>query len=119
MKYLNMIDNFVMVKFNEGRCSLINLCFVVLFGRISDKLGILYFHGFIIINTDNSITYNRKSHEFLTTTSYMFINKLSRMLCNILGWKMFETEVELLKRYCKPGSVKLVMLVYQFVVMGV
>jgi hypothetical protein len=39
-----------------------------LFDKISDNLGILYFHGCIIINTDNDITYNRGSHEFLTTT---------------------------------------------------
>jgi hypothetical protein len=52
---------------------------------MSDNLGILCFHGGIIINTDNTITYNRDSHEFLTIISDMSLNELSRMLSDRLG----------------------------------
>jgi hypothetical protein len=71
------------------------LCFVVLFDRISGDLGILCFHGGIIVNTDNGITYNGGSHEFLIVTLDMFLNELSIMLCKQLDWNMFEMEVEI------------------------
>jgi hypothetical protein len=64
----------------------------VLFDRILDNLRILCFNGSI---SDNGITYNRKSHEFLIVTSDMFLNKLSKMLCDRFGWNMFEIEVEI------------------------
>jgi len=80
---------------------------------MSDNLEILYFHGGIIVNTNNSITYNWESHEFLTATSNMFLNELSRMLCDRHSWNMFEIDVKLLGGCCKPGLVKLVMSVYQ------
>jgi hypothetical protein len=47
---------------------------------MSDSLGILCFYSGIIVNTDNGITYNGGSHEFLITTLYMSLKKLSRML---------------------------------------
>jgi len=67
----------------------------VLFNRISSNSGILYFHCSIIVNTDNDTTYNGGSHAFLSATSNMFLNKLSRMLCGLLGWNIFEIEVEI------------------------
>jgi len=51
----------------------------VLFDRTSGNLEILCFHGGIIVNTDNDITYNRGSHEFLITTLNMSLNELSRV----------------------------------------
>ena len=35
------------------------------------NLKILYFHDSMIVNTHNYITYNRGSHEYLTTTLYI------------------------------------------------
>ena len=68
------------------------MCFVVLFDRMSSNFGILWFHDGIIINTDNDITYNGESHEFLTATldSHEFLtatldmslNELYKMLCD-------------------------------------
>jgi len=43
----------------------------------------------------------------------MFLNELSRMLCDRHSWNMFEIDVKLLGGCCKPGLVKLVMSVYQ------
>jgi hypothetical protein len=57
------------------------------------NLGIFCFHNGIIANTDNGITYNGGSHEFLTTTLNMSLNKLSRILYDRLGWNMFEIKV--------------------------
>jgi hypothetical protein len=45
-----------------------------------DNLKLLCLHGSIIVNTDNDITYNEESHEFLTATLNMSLNELSRML---------------------------------------
>jgi len=59
--------------------------FVVLFDRISDNLRILCFHCSIIVGIENSITYNGGSHEFIIATSNMFLNELSKMLCDRLG----------------------------------
>jgi len=78
-------------------------CFVVLFDKISGNLGILYFHGNIIVNTNNGITYNGRSHEFLTIILNMFIYRLSRMLCDRLGWNMFKIEVEITWRMLQTG----------------
>jgi hypothetical protein len=47
---------------------------------MSSNLGILCFHGSIIVNTDNGITYNGGSHEFLITTLDMSFNKSSRII---------------------------------------
>jgi len=55
---------------------MLELCFVVLSGN----LGILCFHGGIIVNTDNDITYNGESYEFLIDISDMSLNELSRIL---------------------------------------
>ena len=45
-----------------------------------DNSRLLCFHGGNIINTDNDITYNEKSHEFLTTPLDISLNKLFIML---------------------------------------
>jgi hypothetical protein len=52
---------------------------------MSGSLGILYFHGGIIINNDNGITYYEESHEFLAATLDMSHNRLSRRLYDQLG----------------------------------
>jgi hypothetical protein len=57
----------------------------VLFERMSENLGILYFHDGIIVNISNGITYNVGSHEFLIATLEMSLNELSKMLCYRLG----------------------------------
>jgi len=57
---------------------------------MSGNLEILCFHSGIIVNTDNGITYNGGSHEFLTTTLDMSLYKLSRILYDWLGWNMSE-----------------------------
>jgi hypothetical protein len=62
---------------------------------MSDNLEILCLHSGIIINTDNDITYNRESYEFITATLNMSLNELSKMLYDRLGWNVFETEVEI------------------------
>jgi hypothetical protein len=62
---------------------------------MSDNLKILCFYSNIIVNIDNRITYNGGSHEFLTPTSNISYNELSRMLCDRLGWNMFEIKVEI------------------------
>jgi hypothetical protein len=49
---------------------------------MSSNFGILCFHDDIIINTDNDITYNRESHEFLTAILDMSLNELYKMLCD-------------------------------------
>jgi hypothetical protein len=67
----------------------------VLFDIIFDNLEILCFYGGIIVNANNAITYNGGSHEFLTATSYMLFNELSRVLYDWLGWNIFEIEVEI------------------------
>ena len=67
----------------------------MLFDMMSDNLGILCFHGGIIINTDNGIICNEESHEFLTATSDMSLNKLLRILYDQLGCNMFEIKVEI------------------------
>jgi len=51
----------------------------VLFDKTSSNLEILYFHGGIIVNTDNDITYNGGSHEFLIAILNMSLNELSRV----------------------------------------
>jgi len=73
--------------------------FVMLFDKISCNLRILCFYNGIIVNTENDITYNGRSHEFLTATlddiTYngrshefltatldMSLNNLSRMFCD-------------------------------------
>jgi hypothetical protein len=61
------------------------LCCVMLFNRMSGSLGILYFHGGIIINNNNGITYYGESHEFLAATLDMSHNRLSRRLYDQLG----------------------------------
>ena len=68
------------------------MCFVVLFDRILDNLGILCFNGSIF---DNCITYNRESHEFLIVTLDISLNKLSKMLCDQFDWNIFKIEVEI------------------------
>jgi hypothetical protein len=57
---------------------------------MSNNLGILCFHGSSIVNTDNDITYNEGSHEFLIATLDMSINELSRILYDQLGWNYFK-----------------------------
>ena len=42
----------------------LDLCFAVLFDTISSNIEMLCLCGGIIINNDNDIIYNRKSHEF-------------------------------------------------------
>jgi len=51
----------------------------VLFDRTFGNLEILCFHGGIIVNTDNDITYNGGSHGFLIATLNMSFNELSRV----------------------------------------
>jgi hypothetical protein len=60
----------------------LELCFVMLFDRMSSDFRILCFYDGIIINTDNDITYNGESHEFLTATLNMSLNELYKMLCD-------------------------------------
>ena len=60
----------------------LELCFVMLFDRMSCDFRILCFYDGIIINTDNDITYNGESHEFLTATLDMSLNELYKMLCD-------------------------------------
>ena len=55
------------------------------FDIMSVNLGILYFHSGITVNTDNDFTSNGGSYEFLTATSNMSLNELSRMLGDRLG----------------------------------
>ena len=62
----------------------------MLFDRISSDLGILCFHNGITGNTNNCVSYNGGSHEFIIVTLDMFLNELSTMLCNQLGYNMFE-----------------------------
>jgi len=57
----------------------------VLLDRMSGNLGILCFHGGTIITIENGIIYNGESLEFLTVTSNMSSNELSRMLSDRLG----------------------------------
>jgi len=57
----------------------------VLFDGTSRSIEILCFYDNIIINTNNDIVYKREINRFLTTTLDMFINKLSRMLCDKLN----------------------------------
>jgi hypothetical protein len=57
----------------------------VSFDIMSVNLGILYFHSGITVNTDNDFTSNGGSYEFLTATSNMSLNELSRMLGDRLG----------------------------------
>jgi len=47
-----------------------------------DNLRILCFLGGMIVNTNNDITYNGGSHEFLNVTLDIFHNELSKMLCD-------------------------------------
>ena len=75
----------------------------MLLGRTSNNLGVLYFHGDIIVNVVNDITYNGGNHEFLIATSDMFLNDLSRMLCDQLDCNMFEIEVEITWRMLHTG----------------
>jgi len=76
-----LIDNFVMVaKFDDYSVRrLINseiliyyncvlLCYLT---ECLINLEILCLHSGIIINTDNDITYNRESYEFITATLNM------------------------------------------------
>jgi len=62
---------------------------------MSGNLRILCFHGGIIVNIDNSITYNGESHVFLTASLHMSLNELSKVLCNQLDWNIFEIVVEI------------------------
>jgi hypothetical protein len=61
----------------------------VSFDGMSRSIGILCFYDGIIINIDNDIVYNGEINKFLTTTLDMFINKLSRMLCDRFGWNIY------------------------------
>jgi hypothetical protein len=79
------------------------LCFIVLFDIIFDNSRLLCFHGGNIINTDNDITYNEKSHEFLTTPLDISLNKLFRMLYDRLCWNILEIEVEITLRMLQTG----------------
>jgi hypothetical protein len=72
----------------------------VLFDEISGNLRILCFHGGIIVNIDNGITYNGENYEFPTASLHMSLNELSRMLYNQLDrnifeitWRMLQTRV--------------------------
>jgi hypothetical protein len=73
----------------------LGLGFIVLFNRLSCGDGILCFYGSIIINIDNGITYNWKNNEFLTTTLDMSLIEKSRLLCDRIGWNLFEIKVEI------------------------
>jgi len=75
----------------------------VLLGRTSNNLGVLYFHGGIIVNVVHDITYNGGSHEFLTATSDMSLNDLSKMLGDRLDCNMFEIEVGITWRMLHIG----------------
>ena len=68
-----------------------------------DNSRLLCFHGGNIINTDNDITYNEKSHEFLTTPLDISLNKLFRMLYDRLCWNILEIEVEITLRMLQTG----------------
>jgi phosphosulfolactate synthase (CoM biosynthesis protein A) len=65
---------------------------------MSNILRILCFHDGIIVNTDNDITYNSGNHEFLIVTSDMSLNELLRILCDRLGYNIFEIEVKITLR---------------------
>jgi hypothetical protein len=54
----------------------------MLFDKISCNLRILCFYDGIIVNTENDIIYNGRSHEFLMATLDMSLNNLSRMFCD-------------------------------------
>ena len=58
----------------------LEVCFVILFDKMSSNLEILCFYGGIIVNTDNGITYNVGSHEFLTAILYMSLNDTTKRL---------------------------------------
>jgi len=57
----------------------LDLYFVVLFDSMSDNLGILCFHGDIVINTGNDITYNGGIYKFLIVTLDMSLKELFRI----------------------------------------
>ena len=59
------------------------------------NLKILYFHDGIIVNTDNHITYNGGSHEFLIATLGMFLHELSRMLYDRFVFNIFEIKIQI------------------------
>jgi hypothetical protein len=46
---------------------------------MSHAIGIICFYGGTLSNTDNGITYNRGSNEFLTTLLKLSLNELSKM----------------------------------------
>jgi len=88
--------------FVDKSCTLINpnninygLGFVVLFDRIFGNIGKLCLYIGTIINNNNNIIYNGKGTKFLSVTLNMSLNKLSTMLCDWLGWNMFEIKVEI------------------------
>ena len=49
------------------------------------------------------MTYNRESYGFVTATSDMSFNKLSRILYDRPGWNIFEREAELTWRMLQIG----------------
>jgi len=70
---------------------------------MSGNLEILCFYSGIIVNTNNCITYNGGIHEFLIVTLDLSLNELSKMLCDRIGWNMFEIEVEIIWRILQIG----------------
>jgi len=75
----------------------------VLFNRISCTIRILCFYDDTIANTNNDITYNRGSNEFLIATLDISLNKLFWMLLDRLGWKIFEIKVKITWRMMQNG----------------
>lgn len=69
--------------------------FVMLFDKIFGNIGKLCLYIGTIINNNNSIIYNGKGTKFLSAILDMSLNKLSTMLCDWLGWNMFEIKVEI------------------------
>ena len=66
----------------------LGLGFVLLFDRISCSVGLLCFET--IVNTNNDITYNERSNEFLTTRLDMSLIELKWFICDWIKWNWCE-----------------------------
>ena len=67
---------------------------VVLFHIMSHSIWLLWFNGGIISSTNNNITYNRESNEFWIAKLNMYLIKLKRSVCCLIGWNLFEIKVD-------------------------
>lgn len=73
----------------------------MLFDRISSNIEILCFYGGIIVNTNNGITYNGGSNEFLTVILDMSLTEISWLLYKRIGWNLFKIQVEIIGKNAK------------------